>query len=219
MTRELKPWAYGPFEVLLHAEMHYLSGEDFGRRLSMIGFDNSIELSITTYLSLHPMQRGGRIYQNNDVAKWLNNYHTKAGFFFDECALRSIMPKAKQDEVLWFHEVRNGQYHAGGATIPEQRVLNGVRTVALEVFSILFDENDVVSLLEEHVAMRNPSPPSPRTDIHDLLIDQEHGIIEVCGQVEYASNVLYALDPGRYREVGLELENSANESNEEGTDS
>ena len=63
MTRELKPWAYGPFEVLLHAEMHYLSGEDFGRRLSMIGFDNSIELSITTYLSLHPMQRGGRIYQ------------------------------------------------------------------------------------------------------------------------------------------------------------
>ena len=113
------------------------------------------------------------------------------------------MPKAKQDEVLWFHEVRNGQYHAGGATIPEQRVLNGVRTVALEVFSILFDENDVVSLLEEHVAMRNPSPPSPRTDIHDLLIDQEHGIIEVCGQVEYASNVLYALDPGRYRGGGV----------------
>ena len=219
MTRDLKPWAYGPFEVLLHAEMHYRTGEDFGRRLSMIGFDNSIELSITTYLSLHPIQRGSRSYQKNDVEKWLNSYHTKAEFFFHECKLRSIVPEAKQDEVVWFHDVRNEQYHVGGATIPERRALDGVRAVALEVFSVLFDENDVMSLLEEHVTTMNPSPPSPRTDIHDLLIDQEHGFVEVCGQVEYASDVLYALDPERYREVGLELENSANESNEEGTDS
>ena len=219
MMRELKPWAYGPFEVLLHAETHYLSGDDFGRRLSMIGFDNSIELSITTYLSLQPMQRGGREYQRNDVTKWLNNYPSKAGFFFDECNRRSIVPSAKEDEVLWYHEVRNVQYHAGGATIPDQRVLNGVRGVALEVFSFLFDENNVASLLAEHIAMMHPSPSSPRTDNHDRLIDQEHGIIEVCGQMEYACDVLYALDPERYREVALELENTVNALNEEGTDS
>ena len=58
--RQLKPWAYGPFEILMHAEMHYLSGEDLDRRISMIGFDNAIELAITTYLNLHPYNVGGK---------------------------------------------------------------------------------------------------------------------------------------------------------------
>ena len=215
MTRQLKPWAYGPFEILLHAEKHYLSGEDIGRRLSMIGFDNAIELAITTYLNLHPMQRGGRTYKNDDMEKWNNNYHTKVEFFFLECQSRGVVASAKQDEVVWFHEVRNGQYHVGGATVPDQRVLNGVRAAALEVFSVLFEEKDAVSLVEEHIAMMKPSTSAPRTDAHDRLIDLEHDMVEVCGRVEYASEVLYALDPERYREVALELETSVDAPNEE----
>ncbi len=42
MMRQLKPWAYGPFEILLHAALHYRVGEDFDRRIAMIGFDNAI---------------------------------------------------------------------------------------------------------------------------------------------------------------------------------
>ena len=163
MTSQLKPWAYGPFDILLHAEKHYLSGEDIGRRISMIGFDNAIELAITTYLNLHPIQRGGRTYKNDDVEKWNSNYHTKVEFFFAECVTRGVVASAKQDEVVWFHEVRNGQYHLGGATVPNQRVLNGVREAALEVFSVLFEEDAAVSLLEEHIAMMNPSTLPPRT--------------------------------------------------------
>ena len=60
MMRQHKPWAYGPFELLLHAELHYRAGEDFDRRIAMIGFDNAIEVAITTYLGLHPIQRGNR---------------------------------------------------------------------------------------------------------------------------------------------------------------
>ena len=216
MTRELKPWAYGPFEILLHAETHYVSGEDLGRRISMIGFDNAIELAITTYLNLHSIQRGGRTYENDDVKKWSNNYHTKAEFFFLECKSRGVVPSAKQDEVVWFHEVRNEQYHVGGATVPQQRVLDGVRAAALEVFSVLFEEKDTLLLLEEHIAMLSPSLPPPRTDAHDRMIDHEHDMIEVCGRMEYASEVLHALDPDRYREVALELETSVNAPNEEG---
>ena len=215
MTRQLKPWTYGPFEILLHAETHYLSGEDIGRRLSMIGFDNAIELAITTYLNLHPIQRGGRTYKNDDVDKWNSNYHTKVEFFFVECETRGVVASAKQDEVVWFHEVRNVQYHVGGATVPDQRVLSGVRAVALEVFSVLFEEKDASLMLEEHIAMMSPSPLPPRTDAHDRLIDQAHDMLEVCGRVEYTSEVLYALDPDRYREVALELEAIADEPNEE----
>ena len=213
----------------------------------MIGFDNAIELAITTYLSLHPIQRGGQTYKNEDVEKWSNNYHTKADFFFLvptnssprymftsltprarpqnnsanlrhqvlECKSRGVVPNAKQDEVVWFHAVRSGQYHAGGSTVPNQRVLSGVRAVALEVFSVLFDQKDASLLLEEHIAMMSPSPSPPRTDAHDRLIDQAHDMIGVCGRVEYASELLYALDPARYREVALELETSVDAPNEE----
>ena len=212
MTVRLKPWAYGPFEILMHAERHYLAGEDIDRRLSMIGFDNAIELAITTYLSLHPIQRGGKTFKNEDVEKWGNNYHTKSQFFFLECKSRGIVPNAKQDEVVWFHAVRSGQYHAGGSTVPDQRALSGVRAVALEVFSVLFDEKDASLLLD---AMMSPSPSPLRTDAHDRLINQAYDMIEVCGRVEYASEVLHALDPDRYREVALELETSVDAPNEE----
>ncbi|WDT79485.1 MAG: hypothetical protein MPW14_20465 [Candidatus Manganitrophus sp.] len=73
----LTPWALGPFEIILHAEMHYRNGEDFDRRIAVVGFDNAIEVAIHTYLSLHPIQRQNRTYPKGDVEKWLDNFHTK----------------------------------------------------------------------------------------------------------------------------------------------
>lgn len=205
MMRTLKPWAYGPFEILLHAEMHYRGTEDFDRRISMIGFDNAIEVAVTTYLNLHPIQRGNRSYPNADVGKWLSNYHAKVGFFFQECVTRSITVIGKHDEIIWFHDVRNGQYHGGGATVPQRRELDGCRAAAIEVFSVLFDETDVVALLDAYLATKSPIPPPPRSDEQDRLIDDAHGMVEVCGEPQYTSDVLYALDANRYREVALEL--------------
>jgi hypothetical protein len=201
----LKPWAYGPFEVLMHAEMHYRVGEDIDRRIAMVGFDNAIEVAITTYLGLHPIQRGNREYPKADVDGWLRNFHTKVDCYFAECQNRSVTPNAKKDEIIWFHDVRNGQYHKGGAAIPQRRELDGVRAAAMEVFGVLFDQADVEAVLEEHIAAMAPLPLSPRSDEHDRLIDREYPMIDVCGHVEYVSDVLYALDPNRYREVALEL--------------
>ena len=75
MSNGLKPWAYGPFELLLHAELHLRNGDDFDRRIALISFDNAIEVAITTYLSLHPIQRQNRTYTRADVERWLENYH------------------------------------------------------------------------------------------------------------------------------------------------
>lgn len=201
----LKPWAYGPFEVLLHAELHYRQGEDRDRRIAMIGFDNAIEVAVATYLSLHPIQRSNRNYTKTDVERWLQSFHTKVDFFFEECSARAISPSVNKDELVWFHEVRNGQYHFGGAAIPQRRELDGVRVAAIEVVGVLFDQADVVAALEEHIAAVAPSPPAPRRVEHDRLIDNEYSMIDVCGQPQYASDVLYALDPNRYREVALEI--------------
>jgi hypothetical protein len=216
MIRQLKPWAYGPFELLLNAELHYRVGEDFDRRIAMVGFDNAIEVAITTYLGLHPMQRGNRQYPRADVEQWLNNYHTKVGFFFQECAARQIAVIGQLDEIVWYHEVRNGQYHNGGATVPQRRELDGVRAAAMEVFAFLFDALDVAALLDAHVAARTPPPPAPRTDEDDRLIDHAYGMIQVGDQMEYASDILYALDPERYREIALELRTAETEPAEQG---
>jgi hypothetical protein len=201
----LKPWAYGPFEVLMHAEIHYQQGEDLDRRIAMIGFDNAIEVSITTYLNLHPIQRGNRTYVRADVDAWLQNFHTKADFFFGECVLRFLTPSTKKDEIVWFHEVRNGQYHNGGAAIPQRRELDGVRAAALEIFGVLFDQADVLTALAEHIAALSQPAPPPRGDEHDRLIDNQYRMVDVCGQPEYVSDILYALDPTRYQEIALEL--------------
>lgn len=212
MIRQLKPWAYGPFEILLNAELHYRVGEDFDRRIAMIGFDNAIEVAITTYLSLHPIQRGNRQYPRTDVEQWLNNYHTKVGFFFQECETRKFAVVSQQDEFVWYHGVRNDQYHVGGATVPQRRELDGVRTAAMEVFTVLFEVPDVSALLDAYVAARSPAPPAQRNDDDDRLIDDAYGMIDVVGRKEYASDVLYALDPERYREIALELRASQAES-------
>ncbi len=79
-TTTLQPWADGPFELLLHAEGHLPDGEDFDRRMALITFDNAIEVSITTYLSLKPIMRGNRSYATADVDQWTRNYHTKLDF-------------------------------------------------------------------------------------------------------------------------------------------
>ena len=81
MSAALKPWARGPFEVIVDAEMHRLNGKDHDRRLALIGFDNAIEISITVYVNLHPLQRNGVQYNRQDVERWLSNFHEKLGFF------------------------------------------------------------------------------------------------------------------------------------------
>jgi hypothetical protein len=206
MMRQLKPWAYGPFEILLHAELHYRLGEDFDRRIAMIGFDNAIEVAITTYLGLHPIQRGNRQYPNADVERWLNNYHTKIGFFFQECVTRQVVVGGQHDEIIWYHEVRNGQYHVGGATVPQRRELDGVRAAALEVFAVLFEVADTEVQLDAHISAMQKAP-QPRTAGGDRLIDGKYGLVELCGQLEYSSELLYAVDPNRYHDTIQNLEN------------
>lgn len=114
----LPPWAEGPFELIFHAELHFRAGEDFDRRIAMIGFDNAIEVAITTYLSLHPMHRGGRTYADANVQQWLRNYHTRIEFFVAECGRRTLAVMIETGHIIWYHQIRNEQYHRGGNSTP-----------------------------------------------------------------------------------------------------
>src|SRR6266849_1204387 len=80
----LEPWVYGPLELIKHAEEHQQVSRDFDKRMALISYDNAIEVSISTYLQLHPTQRGGAEYQRDQVTRWLRDYHSLLDFFFDE---------------------------------------------------------------------------------------------------------------------------------------
>ncbi len=157
MSTELKPWATRPFELIVHAEIHYRRGSDYDRRLALISFDNSIEVSITTYLSLHPIQRGNRQYSRDNVEKWKHDYHSKLDFFAEEINNRGLPEYKDKAEIVWYHNQRNEQYHGAGSGVPEKKTLDDIRYVALWIFSVLFEYVEVETILESEVSKRDPN--------------------------------------------------------------
>lgn len=203
---ELAPWAYGPFELLLHAELHLRAGADFDRRMAMISFDNAIEVTITAYLSLNPINRQNRDYPGVQVAQWTRNYHTKLEFFESECNNRGLAMLVQRAHIVWYHDIRNEQYHSGKSTLPDDRALKGIRKAAHWIFSVLYDVPNVDIVLEEHIAAMTSAPIVPeREDRLDRQIDHHCGLIELGGEPYYASDLLYGYDPNAYRDLGLRL--------------
>ena len=203
------PWANGPFELLVHAEAHLREGGDFDRRIALISFDNAIEVAITTYLALHPIQRGGREYNNQDVTRWLNSYHSRLDFLEFELKSRKASWVVEKSHIVWVHRQRNEQYHGGGSGVPEENVIDTAREASAWVFSFLFDVSDIETEIENAILDRSPTPVIPlREERLDEVIDTEYGIIEIGEQVYLASDLLYAIDYDAYRDLG-ELLNSS----------
>jgi hypothetical protein len=201
----ISPWGSGPFELIVHAEGHLREGDDFDRRIALISFDNAIEVAITTYLTLHPIQRGGRTYSKIEVEKWLNNYHTKLDFLETEITARDISWLMAKSHIIWAHDHRNEQYHGGYKGTPEKGVLKIIRDAALWIFSVLFDVNEVEAALDKAILDKAPpAAPSPEKNFN-IAIDAQYGIIEVGEQNYYASELLFAVDYAAYRDLGARL--------------
>ena len=97
----LPPWTNGPFELMVHAESHLRVANDFDKRIALISYDNAIEVAITTYLQLNPIQRKGRSYDKADVEQSLKNYHTKLDFFEKEIESRKIPWHVDKSYIIW----------------------------------------------------------------------------------------------------------------------
>lgn len=167
-TVGLKPWASRPFELIVHGEIHFRRGNDYDRRLALVSFDNAIEVTIAAYLKLNPANRGGKSYPKVDVTKWLHNFHTRLDFFFNENKGRGLPEHKSKEEIVWEHDQRNEHYHGGGAAVPEQATLEGVRQTALWVFSVLFDVPNIDQILAEELAKRTATPTIP----DDLVVPE-----------------------------------------------
>lgn len=201
----LPPWANGPFELLVHAEGHLINGGDFDRRIALISFDNAIEVAITTYLTLNPIQRGNRTYDKADVEKWLKHFHSKLDFLESELATRKQGWDVDRSHIAWAHDHRNEQYHGGLKGTPERNVLAVVRRTALWIFAMLFDVAQAEERLARAIAESLPPAPPQRDVRFDRAIDSRHGMVDVCEQSYYSSELLFGVDYDAYRDVGGRL--------------
>lgn len=205
----IEPWAKGPFELLVHAETHHRSGEDYDRPIALINFDNAIEVAITTYLTLHPAHRKNREYNTQEVDKWLRSYHSRLDFL--ECEVKSRKGKwvVEKLTIIWIHRQRNEQYHGDSRGVPEKSTLDLARQAALWVFSFLFEVSDIETELENTIFDRNPIQRIPPREKHfDEAINSEYYTIEIGDQIYLASDVLYAADYTAYRDIGERLSDS-----------
>ena len=201
----LPPWANGPFELVVHAERHRLGAGDSDRRVALISFDNAIEVTIATYLALPPMLRGGRSYPKQDITQWMKDYHTKLDFLEKELGCRETEWLVERAHIIWAHDQRNEQYHSGQKGIPELNAILIARTAALWVFSVLFDVRGAEAALERALLDQSPPAPPSREKSLDMAIDARYGIIAVCEQEYYASELLFAVDYAAYRDLGGKL--------------
>lgn len=99
---KLSPWAERPFETIVHGEQHFRGRQHgFDGRMALISFDNAIEISIGTYLSLNPALRNGKSYERKQVTAWLDNFHTKLAFLEYECQERRIVPLLQLSHLVY----------------------------------------------------------------------------------------------------------------------
>jgi hypothetical protein len=103
------------------------------------------------------------------------------------------------------HDHRNEQYHGGKKGTPEKNVLGIVRKSALWIFSLLFEDSEVEQRLAQEIKDASAPVPPKRDPKFDRAIDDEYGMVDVCDQTYYASELLFSVDHSAYREVGARL--------------
>lgn len=201
----LAPWANGPFELIVHAEEHLRNGDDFDRRIALISFDDAIEVAVTTYLTLNPIQRGNRQYAKDKCEAWLRNFHTKLDFIGEELTARALTWKVEKSHIVWAHDHRNEQYHGGKKGTPEQSVLAIARTASMWIFGILFEVTDVDAAVKEAVQPSLPQIVPLRNKEYDEAIDTAIDAITLGDSIYTASELLFSTDYDAYRELGASL--------------
>jgi hypothetical protein len=135
-----KPWTKGPFELISHAATHMNGDSDFDRRMALISLDNAIEVSICTFLHLHPQQRKGLRYKPDQIQAWLAGFHSLLDFLYDEHSKGAGIPSAvSRGSVIYYHRIRNEMYHSGNGLVPEEYAVLDAYDAARWIFCRLFE--------------------------------------------------------------------------------
>ena len=132
------PWTSGPREVLEHGLALLKKESDSNRRIAMIMIDNSVELMISTYLSL-PKRVTGLAISRKKYQEISDSFPALLD------AVEQYAP-GKVDginlgEIEWYHQIRNKLYHQGFGITVERDKVEVYAQLALTLFRALFEDS------------------------------------------------------------------------------
>lgn len=159
VNKALKPWAIKPFQFLFHAEIHYQNSSDYGKRMAFISFDNSIEVTIYTFMHFNAGKKGLKIYKKEDLDKTKDSFFEKLKIFEDYLKSKGLPNIWDKTYINYYHEQRNNQYHDAKLSTPDTHELYSIRQIAIWVFSVLFSIPDVELCLKSAITESEKSYP------------------------------------------------------------
>lgn len=134
-------------------------GGDLDRRIALIGFDNTIEIAIDTFMNLCPDLREGYMIPREVVSRAKGSFHEKLRWFEAYIADRAIRLDTTLHDVRYYHALRNALYHSGNGMVPEMSKVEGARAAVREVLAALFGETALQSIDNLNTAEAPDNPP------------------------------------------------------------
>jgi len=121
------------YNLILHGRGQKFKGGDFNKRIAFLCFDNSIELSITVYLTYY--HSGPSLSKSPTKMK----FHEKIDELMKFISLNSLSPLFTQAELMDFHETRNKIYHEGISIIPLDTNIEKINQASEWIFRNIFN--------------------------------------------------------------------------------
>ena len=132
-----KTWASGPIELLNHAKLHLVQETAFDKRIAFISIDNSVEISIRTFLSLP-----NRFFKNNRPSR--KEFENASNSF--PCLLDLLVKYAGDKfvgldpmDIEFYHRIRNKLYHDGTGLSVDDEHISAYFTIAKLLLEKLFN--------------------------------------------------------------------------------
>jgi uncharacterized protein YutE (UPF0331/DUF86 family) len=129
------PWVSGPSELLEHGLELLKHDSDKNRRLAIIGIDNSVELTVKTFLGL-PKRVSGLAIARNKYAEFSESF-PKLLDALEEYAADKITG-INLGEIEWYHRLRNELYHQGNGLTVERAKVEAYAELAKLLMKMLF---------------------------------------------------------------------------------
>jgi len=130
------PWTSGPRELLQHAVDHLLLGGDFDRRIAMVSIDNSVELTVKTFLGLPKRTRRCSGPTRKELTSASESFPELLTLL--ETHASNLIIGISLDEIEWYHRIRNQLYHSGNGITVEKNQVETYFLLGLTLFENLF---------------------------------------------------------------------------------
>ncbi|CAI1730383.1 hypothetical protein [Serratia marcescens] len=168
-------WASGSLELLRHADSHIKLETTFDSRIAFISIDNSVEISIRTFLSL-PEKISGLKITRKEIDEAGNSFPKMVDLLFNKA--RPKLAGLDDGDIEHYHRIRNQLYHDGTGLGVDRRYLDAYRQIAAVLLNNLFgvkaDPKSTEATLENLILLFNEVETLVRKKFESAGVDVGH---------------------------------------------